>query len=143
MIAKSRASEKLEELQKLKSGWKRDTKHLKGTDAIADREKRQTEKKLRIYEQYKRGKMDKDTYISEMKDVTSKLEELRGTLTEIEKRKTTGEYNLNASIEVEKKLKAVVDLDSFDSDTLKLILDRVLIKADGTEKYIWKDFGIV
>lgn len=87
--------------------------------------------------------MDKDTYLSEMKDVTSKLEELRGTLTEIEKRKTTGEYNLNASIEVEKKLKAVVDLDSFDSDTLKLILDRVLIKADGTEEYIWKDLGIV
>ncbi|MBE5860631.1 MAG: hypothetical protein E7301_10995 [Butyrivibrio sp.] len=78
-----------------------------------------------------------------MKDVTSKLEELRGTLTEIEKRKTTGEYNLNASIEVEKKLKAVVDLDSFDSDTHKLILDRVLIKADGTEEYIWKDLGIV
>ncbi len=78
-----------------------------------------------------------------MKDVTSKLEELRGTLTEIEKRKTTGEYNLNASIEVEKKLKAVVDLDSFDSDTLKLILDRVLIKADGTEEYIWKDLEIV
>ena len=78
-----------------------------------------------------------------MKDVTSKLEELRGILTEIEKRKTTGEYNLNASIEVEKKLKAVVDRDSFDSDTLKLILDRVLIKADGTEEYIWKDLGIV
>ncbi|WP_022762089.1 MULTISPECIES: hypothetical protein [unclassified Butyrivibrio] len=77
-----------------------------------------------VDEQYKRGKMDKDTYLSEMKDVTSKLEELRGILTEIEKRKTTGEYNLNASIEVEKKLKAVVDLDSFDSDTLKLILDR-------------------
>ncbi|SDB65080.1 hypothetical protein [Butyrivibrio sp. INlla16] len=71
-----------------------------------------------------------------MKDVTSKLEELRSILTEIKKRKTTGEYNLNASIEVEKKLKAVVDLDSFDSDTLKLILDRVLIKADGTEEYI-------
>lgn len=71
------------------------------------------------------------------------MKELRSTLAEIEKRKTTGEYNLNASIEVEKKLKAVVDLDSFDSDTLKLILDRVLIKADGTEEYIWKDLGIV
>ena len=34
-------------------------------------------------------------------------------------------------------------IGAFDNDTLKLVLDRVLIKADGTEEYIWKDLGIV
>ena len=143
MVAKVYASEKLSELKKCKAAWRRDTKHLKGTDAIAEREKKLAEKKLKLYEQYKRGKIDKTTYLSEMDKVSSKLEELRNTLAEIEIRKTNGEYKLTASIEIEMKLVAVAELDSFDSNILKGILDRVMVKADGTEEYIWKDLGIV
>lgn len=143
MVAKSHASEKLDELNKLKAIWKRDTKHLKGTDTIENREKKLTEKKMKLYAEYKRGKIDRDTYTSEMKAVSEKLEDIRGHLADIEKRAQDGRYNLISSIEVEKQLTSVTELSDFDPNTLKNVLEHIIVKADGTEEYIWKDLKIV
>lgn len=143
MIAKSHASEKLAELNKLKTIWKRDTKHLKGTDTIENREKKLTEKKMKLYAEYKRGKMDRDTYTSEMKAVSDKLETIRGQIADIEKKAQDGRYNLISSIEVEKQLKSVAELSDFDPNIVRNVLEQIIVKSDGTEEYIWKDLKIV
>ena len=143
ILAKSRSKEMLVELDKCRTLWRRATKHLKGTDAIANREKKLAEKKMKFYAEYKRGKMDRDTYTSEMKAVSEKLTELRNQLSEIEAKAADGKYKLIASLEVEKALKEVLALDSFDSDTLKNVLERVIVKPDGTEEFIWKEMGVI
>ena len=143
ILAKSRAKDMMSELDKYKIAWRRATKHLKGTDAIAKREKKLSEKKLKLYADYKHGKMAKDTYTSEMRAVSEKLTELRDQLSEIEAKAADGKYKLIASVEVEKALKEVLELDAFDPDTLKNVLDRIIVKPDGTEEYIWKEIGIV
>ncbi len=40
-------------------------------------------------------------------------------------------------------LKEVLELESFDTVILKNVLDKVIVKPDGTEEYIWKEMGIV
>lgn len=50
---------------------------------------------------------------------------------------------LIASLEVEKALKEVLELDDFNADTLKNVLDRVIVKPDGTEEYVWKEMGVI
>ena len=143
MLAKSRAKEMMSELDKCKTAWRRATKHLKGTDTIAKRENKLAEKKMKLYAEYKRGKIDKDTYASEMKAVSEKLTEIRNQLSEIEAKAADGKYKLIASLQIEKALKKVLDLDTFDANTLKNVLDRVIVKPDGTEEYVWKEMGVI
>ena len=143
MLAKSRAKEMMSELDKCKTAWRRATKHLKGTDTIAKRENKLAEKKMKLYAEYKRGKIDKDTYASEMKAVSEKLTEIRNQLSEIEAKAADGKYKLIASLQIEKALKEVLDLDTFDANTLKNVLDRVIVKPDGTEEYVWKEMGVI
>jgi len=37
----------------------------------------------------------------------------------------------------------VLELEGFDTVILKNVLEKVIVKPDGTEEYIWKKMGIV
>ena len=85
-------------------------------------------KKLKAYEQYKAGKLDHITYITKRDEISSKLEAVRLDLAEIERKAKEGEYNLTASIEIEKKLREVIALEAFDKKIILYVIEKIIVK---------------
>ena len=136
-IAKEKAAEELELLRKNKPKWQHATREWKGTEALQNKADRLAEKKIRLYDQYKEGKLTKAEYLEQVKTVTDKLTAVRGQLAEIHNKASEAEYNLAASVELEERLRKVKDLDEYDTRVLKLILDEVIVGTDGTQEYHW------
>ena len=135
--AKEWVEEKLVLLNKNKSKWKHEARDWKGRDILKEKAKKLSEKKLRLYDQYKKGKIEKDEYLEQVKIVSDKLEAIRTQLEEIHNKAASAEYNLSVSVELEKKLTQVKELEEYDTRVLKNILDEVIIKTDGTQEYHW------
>ncbi|MDD3279924.1 MAG: recombinase family protein [Lachnospiraceae bacterium] len=135
--AKEWAEEKLVLLNKNKSKWKHEARDWKGRDMLKEKADKLSEKKLRLYDQYKNGKIEKDEYLEQVKIVSDKLEAIRIQLEEIHNKAASAEYNLSVSVELEEKLTQVKELEEYDTRVLKNILDEVIIKTDGTQEYHW------
>ncbi|MCI5584761.1 MAG: recombinase family protein [Lachnospiraceae bacterium] len=140
--AQARAKEELAQLEKNKAIWRHNTREWKGTDALRDKEEKLSSKKLKAYEQYKAGKLDHTTYITKRDEISSKLEAVRLDLAEIERKAKEGEYNLTASIEIEKKLREVIALEAFDKKIILYVIEKIIIKDDGTEEIFWRDLSL-
>ena len=135
--AKEWVEEKLVLLNKNKSKWKHEARDWKGRDMLREKAEKLSEKKLRLYDQYKKGKIEKDEYLEQVKIVSDKLEAIRTQLEEIHNKTVSAEYNLSVSVELEEKLTQVKELEEYDTRVLKNILDEVIIKTDGTQEYHW------
>lgn len=140
--AQARAKEQLAQLEKNKAIWRHNTREWKGTEALRDKEEKLSSKKLKAYEQYKAGKLDHITYITKRDEISSKLEAVRLDLAEIERKAKEGEYNLTASIEIEKKLREVIALEAFDKKIILYVIEKIIVKDDGTEEVFWKDLNL-
>ena len=135
--AKDKAIEELELLRKNKPKWHHAAREWKGTEALQNKADKLSEKKIRLYDHYKDGKITKEEYLERVKAVTDKLEAIRGQLAEIHTKASEAEYNLSASVELEERLKKVKNLEEYDTRVLKLILEEVIVKTDGTQEYHW------
>lgn len=135
--AKDKAIEELELLRKNKPKWHHAAREWKGTEALQNKADKLSEKKIRLYDHYKDGKITKEEYLERVKAVTDKLEAIRGQLAEIHIKASEAEYNLSASVELEERLKKVKNLEEYDTRVLKLILEEVIVKTDGTQEYHW------
>lgn len=135
---KEKAAEYLTELKKNKAKWHHDVREWKGTDALKEKESKLSMKKMRIYDQFKSGKISQDTYSEKMAVTNVKLEEIRQELADIKKRASEAEYNLTASVELEEKFKAIMKLEEYSVVEIKKLLDYVTLLVDGTRAYVWK-----
>lgn len=135
---KEKAAEYLTELKKNKAKWHHDVREWKGTDALKEKESKLSMKKMRIYDQFKSGKISQDTYSEKMAVTNVKLKEIRQELADIKKRASEAEYNLTASVELEEKFKAIMKLEEYSVVEIKKLLDYVTLLVDGTRAYVWK-----
>jgi len=140
--ALEKARELLAQLEKNKAIWRHNTREWKGTDALREKEEKLSTKKLKAYEQYKAGKLNQATYITKRDEISSKLDLVRLDLAEIERKAKEGEYNLTASIEIEKKLREVIALESFDKKVILYVIEKILVKDDGTEEIFWRNLSL-
>ena len=96
-------------------------------------------KKLKLYDQYREGKISKNTYMQASEKISAKQMELADQLAEIDKKTYEANRNLAASVDVKTTLTEVRKLDSFDTAVLKKIIKYVKVYEDHIE-YEWADF---
>lgn len=136
--ARDRAVEELDRLKKDKSRWNHESREWKGTEALKEKAEKLADKKMRLYDQYKSGKLKKPEYLELVNEVSGKLEDIRARLNEIHNKAMTAEYNLSASVEREAELQKVKSLSEYDTRILKHVIEEVVINPDGTHEYRWK-----
>lgn len=137
--AKQRAEEMNTQLKKNIAAWNHDIREWKGTSELRDKAERLSGKKLKLYDQYRGGKISKNTYMQMSEKLSAKQMGLADQLAKIDKKIYEANRNLAASVDIKATLKEVRKLDSFDTTVLKKIIKCVKVYEDHIE-YEWADF---
>lgn len=75
-------------------------------------------------------------------NMATDAESFEKSIAEIERKAKEGEYNLTASIEIEKKLREVIALEAFDKKFILYVIEKIIVKDDGTEEIFWRDLSL-
>ena len=136
---KQKAEEMNTQLKKNIAAWNHDIREWKGTSELRDKAEKLSEKKLKLYDQYRGGKISKNTYMQMSEKLSDKQMGLADQLAKIDKKIYEANRNLAASVDIKATLKEVRKLDSFDTTVLKKIIKCVKVYEDHIE-YEWADF---
>ena len=137
--AKKKADELNVQLKKDIATWNHNIREWKGTTELREKAEKLSIKKLKLYDQYREGKISKNTYMQSSEKISAKQMELADQLAEIDKKTYEANRNLAASVDVKTTLTEVRKLDSFDTAVLKKIIKYVKVYEDHIE-YEWADF---
>ena len=137
--AKQKAEDMSIQLKKDIATWNHEIREWKGTTALREKAEKLSLKKLKLYDQYRGGKISKITYMQMSEKLSEKQMELADQLAEIDSKIYQANRNLAASVDIKTTLTEVRKLDTFDSSVLKKIIKCVNIYEDHIE-YEWADF---
>lgn len=100
--------------------------------------KRLSSRKLRLYEDYRSGRITKEKYRKEYENTASRILETEKRIPELKEKILQIRERMQHMKEQEAKLEGLVSLDTFDKDKLVTVIESVQIYSEERIEIVWK-----
>ena len=100
--------------------------------------KRLSSRKLRLYEDYRSGRIMKEQYQKEYENTASRILEIEERMPELKEEIVRIKERVLHMKEREAELEGLTSLDTFDKGKLATVIDRVMVYSEERIEIVWK-----
>ena len=127
-----------EEVSRKKKEWAKTAAIEEETGKLEAEKKRLSSRKLRLYEDYRSGRITKEQYRKDYESTASRILEIEERIPELRDEVMQIREQMLHVKEREAELEVLASLDTFDKGKLAVVIDRVLVYSEERIEIIWK-----
>ena len=127
-----------EEASRKKKEWAKTAAIEEETGKLEAEKKRLSSRKLRLYEDYRSGRITKEQYRKDYESTASRILEIEERIPELKEEIMKVREQMLHVKEREAELECLAVLETFDKGKLAVVIDRVLVYSEGRIEIIWK-----
>lgn len=127
-----------EEVSRKKKEWAKTVAIEEETGKLEAEKKRLSSRKLRLYEDYRSGRITKEQYRKDYESTASRILEIEERILELRDEVMQVREQMLHMKEREAELECLAVLETFDKAKLATVIDRVLVYSEERIEIIWK-----
>lgn len=127
-----------EEVSRKKKEWAKTAGIEEEIRRIESEKKRLSSRKLRLYEDYRSGRIMKEQYRREYENTASRILEIEERIPELKDEVIQIREQMLHMKEREAELEGLASLETFDKEKLAIVIDRVLVYSEERIEIVWK-----
>ncbi len=127
-----------EEVSRKKKEWLKTAGIEEEIGRMEAEKKRLSSRKLRLYEDYRSGRITKEQYRKEYENTASRILEIEERIPELRDEVMQIREQMLHMKEREAELECLAELETFDKGKLAAVIDRVLVYSEERIEIIWK-----
>ncbi len=126
------------EVSRKKKEWSKTAAIEEETGKLEVEKKRLSSRKLRLYEDYRSGRITKEQYRKEYENTASRILEIEKRIPELKEEIMQVREQMLHMKEREAELEGLALLDSFDKGKLAIVIDSVQVYSEERIEIVWK-----
>ena len=127
-----------EEASRKKKEWAKTAVIEEETGKLEAEKKRLSSRKLRLYEDYRSGRITKEQYRKDYESTASRILEIEERIPELKEEIMKVREQMLHVKERDAELECLAILETFDKGKLAIVIDRVLVYSEERIEIIWK-----
>ena len=127
-----------EEASRKKKEWAKTAAIEEETGKLEAEKKRLSSRKLRLYEDYRSGRITKEQYRKDYESTASRILEIEERIPELKEEIMKVREQMLHVKERDAELECLAILETFDKGKLAIVIDRVLVYSEERIEIIWK-----
>jgi DNA invertase Pin-like site-specific DNA recombinase len=127
-----------ENLENKKKEWMQTIMQEEKISTLASEKKRLSSRKMKLYSDYRTGKLTKEKYMDELENTTKRIAEIDQRIPEIENEIEEARKRIEEAGAKQTELNDIAALQSFDKQVLHKIIDKVYVYGGGKIEILWK-----
>jgi DNA invertase Pin-like site-specific DNA recombinase len=127
-----------EKLECRKKEWRESAFQSERLTALNAERKRLSSRKMKIYSDYRSGRLTKEGYMKEYRDISDRIEEIDRHTAEMERESEITREKLESSGEKQAELNDVAALNAFDRKALSKVIERINVYENDKIEILWK-----